>query len=586
MEKTRILAVAPYEGLQEVLVDEAKLRSAEIDLSIFVGDLSEGLGIARSQMEKGFDIILSRGGTAELLKENLPLPVVDIVPTVLDVLRLVRLARNMPYRRAIVAFPAIAGIAAKLFDLVEQDEEIHTIHNAQEAKTVIAKLKEQGVELILGDVIAVTTAQEMKLNAILIASGTESVQSAFSEAVRLQTVIADLGEREIIFRDVLDHSELNVVVFDKNEKMLYSNLSSDQMEFPRVFRAISECLRLVFSKGELRLTRKSKGYAWNIKGYRILQKSGELAIFYVEKKQLLPGSKANVVEYYHMLDDNDIARAEPIDSLGIMRNVLDSAEKLGKTLIPVLVSGEEGTPIAGIVKALYQSGQWSLHTILTVDCAIIDEIALRWLLECEDSPLSENQLNIYFANIDTLPEALLRLYMNYAKNTRLHKRSRILYSSRGNLSKGLKAFLEESGCAFLNLPSLHERTNDIPSLAALYLSTLNIETGRQTLGFTPEALTMLKENRWPGNHDELRRVIRQALVSSADEIITAANLKAAMFNERTSSPLTNGCVALDGTLEEINVRVVRAVLEEEGMNRTRAVERLGISRTTLWRMLK
>ena len=70
----RILAIAPYAGMRRLLEDAKAARAAEIELTICVGDWEEGLRLAREMMaHQEFDVILSRGGTAKLLRERLGL---------------------------------------------------------------------------------------------------------------------------------------------------------------------------------------------------------------------------------------------------------------------------------------------------------------------------------------------------------------------------------------------------------------------------------------------------------------------------------------------------------------------------------
>ena len=64
--KIRILGIAPYEGMKSIMLKLAKDRD-DIDLSVFVGDLHKGAEIARKNFHEDFDIIISRGGTAELI---------------------------------------------------------------------------------------------------------------------------------------------------------------------------------------------------------------------------------------------------------------------------------------------------------------------------------------------------------------------------------------------------------------------------------------------------------------------------------------------------------------------------------------
>ena len=81
----RVLGIAPYEGMKPLMSGLAE-EYPEIDLTLFVGDLEEGLEIAHSNFHGNYDAVISRGGTAKMLRKNLPLPVVEIPVSMYDLL--------------------------------------------------------------------------------------------------------------------------------------------------------------------------------------------------------------------------------------------------------------------------------------------------------------------------------------------------------------------------------------------------------------------------------------------------------------------------------------------------------------------
>ena len=83
MQKTKILAVAPYEGMADILTDIAQSRD-DIALTVQTGDLFTGRDIAMQLAHKNYDVIISRGGTAELIQSAVELPVIDISISVYD----------------------------------------------------------------------------------------------------------------------------------------------------------------------------------------------------------------------------------------------------------------------------------------------------------------------------------------------------------------------------------------------------------------------------------------------------------------------------------------------------------------------
>ena len=112
--KVKALAVAPYEGLAIQLGKAAQLRD-DIDVKCLTGDLEEGLLLARSEFDGSYDVVISRGGTADLLREN-GFTVVDIPITLYDLLRAIRQASGARKRYAIVGFEPVTRNASFLQD--------------------------------------------------------------------------------------------------------------------------------------------------------------------------------------------------------------------------------------------------------------------------------------------------------------------------------------------------------------------------------------------------------------------------------------------------------------------------------------
>lgn len=64
----KVVAIAPYNGLKEV-IRSVKNKMNHIDMDIEIGDLEEGVKLAKEAEANGADIIISRGGTARLIQK-------------------------------------------------------------------------------------------------------------------------------------------------------------------------------------------------------------------------------------------------------------------------------------------------------------------------------------------------------------------------------------------------------------------------------------------------------------------------------------------------------------------------------------
>ena len=142
------------------------------------------------------------------------------------------------------------------------------------------------------------------------------------------------------------------------------------------------------------------------------------------------------------------------------------------------------------------------------------------------------------------------------------------------------------GVIVIRMPTLDERRADIPLLISSFLQDACARAGRAAV-LSSEALDVLMRYRWPGNVRELRNTIERVVVFSRGPVIEAADLPPAIAGARTRSGTGHG-FAIDDlpTLEEIERRYLRHVLDAVGGNRTRAAEVLGVDRRTLYRMVE
>ena len=155
----------------------------------------------------------------------------------------------------------------------------------------------------------------------------------------------------------------------------------------------------------------------------------------------------------------------------------------------------------------------------------------------------------------------------------------------------------------LELPPLRERPEDIGLLASYFLERGARRTGRKSLRFTSEAMALLARHAWPGNVRELENAVAHAIAVTEGDVLGAADLPASVRSPRLLSRTAGtsdggaGPLAGDGVargardpdlrpLDEVTREHVLRVLARHEDNATAAARVLGVSRTTLWRMLK
>ena len=144
----------------------------------------------------------------------------------------------------------------------------------------------------------------------------------------------------------------------------------------------------------------------------------------------------------------------------------------------------------------------------------------------------------------------------------------------------------------VRMPSLNERREDIPLLAAHFLDKHAQAFKRTLKGLTPEALRVLSSYRWPGNVRELENAIERAVAVAAGPEVDARDLPAELRENQTDSVPIEALVklpykdALEVARDRFSRDYLLALMREFEGNVTRATERAGVERESLHRLLK
>ncbi|MEI8062508.1 MAG: sigma-54 dependent transcriptional regulator [Verrucomicrobiota bacterium] len=138
----------------------------------------------------------------------------------------------------------------------------------------------------------------------------------------------------------------------------------------------------------------------------------------------------------------------------------------------------------------------------------------------------------------------------------------------------------------VNLPPLRERRDDVPLLFTTFNRQYSEENNMPVREITQEAVNLLMAYDWPGNVRELRNAVEQMVVLARGDRLTVRDIPAAI---RSGADLTKISVVRPGltmTVEEAERQLIIQALNETGSNRTKAADKIGMSRRTLHRKLK
>ncbi len=593
-ERYRVLGIAPYEGMRSLMSSLAE-EYPQIDFTLFVGDLEQGLEIARKNFYSNYDVVISRGGTAKMLKQNLPLPVVEIPVSMYDLLCVLKLAKISDGQRkaTMVSFDNITENARLLCNLMNYDIEIRTVGSADDVEPALISLKKTHCETILCDAVSNEAAKRLGLNSYLITSGIDSIRQAFEQALVLCHNQTRLREENLFFRELLHGQIGQTLVFDDNGHLFLSTLDNPSTDLLELLR---KEIPASMAENERRITRNLGGMLYSIRSQRVTSGSlSYIAFFFVARRLPLSPTQMGIrfltrpeaeADYYNSV----------FSFAGMISNVQDDIDRISRSNAPVMVTGEDGTGKESIVSILYMRGPLQNNPLVSVNCSLLNEKSWSFLLEHHNSPLADNGTTIYFASIDALSPERCQQLLAALDAMDVCRRNRVIFSCvcrPGEYTSAMGSlFMDKLCCLSLFLPPLRKMSDKIPTLVSLSLSHLNADLPRQLVGVDPDAFSLLQNFRWPHNYTQFRRVMGELAVTAAGQVITAEDVQHVLKKERHSgafSPQAENASApldLNRTLSEISRDIALRVLEESGGNQTATAKRLGISRTTLWRLLQ
>jgi len=564
----------------------------QLCMDIFIGNMEGAACIARERFPSNYDVIISRGGTAGLLKEE-GFPVIEVEISLYDILCALRLADGINGKIAMVVYANIAVSAKMLCDLLGYQIEIISVKNFEDLEPTLRTLSEQQYNTVLCDTIANSIAQRLGLNSILVTSGAESIRRAFNWASLLCRDRNRLLDECRFYQEILCSQMGQTVVLDEQGTVLFNTEGTVSEELLSILR---QELQVPGQESTRRITRCLGGMAQLIRVRRIPVGNRANIAFCIEPRKVpvFPGQTG--IRYLSRQDAETMLYESIFGFSGIINEYRRDIDRLSSGTTPVLITGEDGTGKDQMVSALYLRGPYTTSPLVFINCSALSDKSWSFLLEHHNSPLTDTKTTIFFSNADILSPARRHQLIEMFQELNVCRSNQVLIScscsSDGQIASESTEFLNALGCLPLHLMPLRKMEKNIYTLVNLALGHLNIDQTDPVLGASPEAIRLLQEFSWPHNYTQFFRVIQELVSTTSDQIITAQTVSSALQKERYSgvfTPRSDGTAApldLNRTLNEISRDVAIRVLHETGDNQTAAAKRLGISRTTLWRLLR
>lgn len=295
-----------------------------------------------------------------------------------------------------------------------------------------------------------------------------------------------------------------------------------------------------------------------------------------------------------------------------MAELLETVKQVAPSRSTVLITGESGTGKEVIAQTIHQlSGRGG--KFIPVHCAALPDNLLESELFGHEKgaftgAIDQKKGRFELADGGTLfldeigeIDAPVQVKLLRALETRSFERlggmetlttdTRVIAATNRDLRKMVEQgdFREDLfyrlDVVSIHLPPLRERQEDIPLFVKHFLDLFSKENNKAIHSISENAVAALCAYDWPGNIRELRNCIERMVVLARGNSLELENVPL-NIREKSTPGLREKIFSADTLEIEKNEKMlIMKALEECRGNRTKAAEKLGISRRTLHRKL-
>jgi DNA-binding NtrC family response regulator len=309
--------------------------------------------------------------------------------------------------------------------------------------------------------------------------------------------------------------------------------------------------------------------------------------------------------------ENRLLRAanlpEMIATAPAMQPVLATITRIGPSDASVLITGEHGTGKEVVAQTLHALSSRASRSMVAVNTGALPEGTFESELfghvkgaftDARTERIGRFELaeggTLFLDEIANVPlrqQAKLLRVLETGEMERVgssktrHVNVRVISATNADIRKEVDGGNFRADLLFrlntveIHLPPLRERREDIPPLAAHFLSRYSQRYRKQVQGIDAAAMELMLHYAWPGNVRELDHTIERAVLMSREDIIEVSDLGL--------SPARVSTQALEEmSLESVESILIRKALSRCNGNVSQAAEALGLSRGALYRRME
>lgn len=626
----RNVFIAPYQEIlksgQDIIADLGLTDNFEC----LLGDLTRGIAIARKVEQEGVDVIVTRGGTAELItKAGIEVPVVEIPITFQDLAEALIAAKVTTKKEnpkiAIMAFQNMIWSIEVFAKIMAVQLKVYLLKSEEEIFPTVQSVLNDQPDILIGGIHTTEIAANQGIKTILLTSGEESLRTAFLQAERVSFARQLEKEQMRRFRVMVDYSVQGMISIDQNKRIEFMNVAAEKMAGISLSQVKGASLAALYPDIPLdACLQEGKVYRG-----QFVQLHGQKFMANIIPTDIdggIIGAMITLEDVGHILEMEATIRKKLYakgllaqyhfdDIVGISPQIVEvkqMAENYAYIDATVMILGASGTGKELFAQSIHNASQRHQHPFVAVNCGAIPSSILESELfgYVEGAFTGANKKGkagffelahggtLFLDEIGEMNKmaqmALLRVIqerriMRLGDDKYLPVDVRIITATNKNLAQLVANgdFREDLYYRInvlpLQLPSLKNRSGDIEILAKHFINTFNKKFHREVV-LSEEAKNLINAYEWPGNIRQILNAMERIVIVTKEKIISADLIETMLDASPRQLPKNSHLTVEKEDCSE-KAKILR-VLEEVNYNQKEASKRLGINRSTLYRKLK
>lgn len=620
-----ILIVAPHTKIEYTA---RKAADNYDDVTVKLALLDSAIEVVKEAEKNEVEVIISRGGTANLIKKTVPsIPVIEIKVSPYDLFNAINIAKKYGKNIYIIGFKNVIDHVQLLGPILDININAYQMENEEDGKRYIRNLVSSGekVDAILGGTLAENLALEYNIPTVFLETSTAAIDTSINEAKRILKATRNEKEKSERFKSILQYINEGVISIDSDGKITTFNSAARKIMKISGKDLIGLPINEITSNTKLiEVMEKNKPILGQI---LLMGKTQVLAnILPIVIKDKTVGAVATfqdiskIQEYEQrirakFLDKGHVAKYSFSDIIGnsdAMVKAIEKAKKYSDNNGTILITGESGTGKEMFAQSIHKESPRKNGPFVAVNCAAIP----KTLLESELFGYEEGAFTgarragksglfaeahggtIFLDEIGEIDIELQPRLLRVLQEREIRPVGstkvipidiRIIAATNKNLLEQVEQGAFRSDLYYrlnilkLKIPALRNRNGDIELLSKYFVNKISAKYNKD-VKLSSKAINKLKIYDWPGNIRELENVIEN-LVVLCDDTITEDDFEELMDQEHVTEQNNFFIDENAETLEDIKKKYILKILSQCDNNQTLAAEILGISRTHLWRLL-